>query len=322
MLEVQRALRTYFDDLTIDNYATPQSLFSFSLRSVQDDALTKNLGFIIFDSVNYTLSSYASKIAGSYTLTFSAASGYAFSHWVAKGSVAISNVYSQSTTLTVYGSGSLQAFYSLATTHNQIFSDSFESGSFSRWTGTTITTGNSAYVTSTLPRSGVYGRQFNVLTGAGTRRAYSYVTIGSLTQLTASAYVYFNTTSLANGQSVWLIQFIDPSGNALASFGMRADASGTRWAVQHGNLAYVLAAPDLPAPSAGQWYLLQANYVHTSIGPSILLSVDGVTVVSLNTDTSGDNNVATIRLGIGYYDASSAVQAYIDDVTIERQATF
>lgn len=74
----------------------------------------------------------------------------------------------------------------------------------------------------------------------------------------------------------------------------------------------------LQAPSAGQWYLLQAYYVHASSGPSIVLSVNGAVVASLNQDTSGANNVASIRFGIGYYDAGSATVAYIDDVTVER----
>jgi hypothetical protein len=169
-----------------------------------------------------------------------------------------------------------------------------------------------------MPHSGVYSGQFDVISGAGTRRAYSYAIIGSLTQLTASAYVYLNNTSFTSEQSMWLIQFIDSSGNVIASFGLRADASGTRWAVQYANLAYGLAAPDLPAPSAGQWYLVQAYYVHASAGLPIVLSINGLPVAFLSQDMSAANNITTIRFGIGYYDASSAATAYIDDVTIER----
>jgi hypothetical protein len=310
--------RICFDDLLVDDHATPQSQFSISLRSVQDDAITKNLGSIILDGANYTLSGYSSKIAGSYALGFSAASSYMFNHWVATGSAVIANVYSQWTTITVYGSCSVQAFYLLASAHDQLFGDGFESGSFNRWTGITVTTGNSASVSPTLPHSEVYSGQFNIISGAGTRRAYCYTNIGSLTQLTASAYVYLDSTSLVNGQSMWLIQFIDSGGNPLSSFGMRADASGTKWAVQYASLAYVLAAPSVPAPSIGQWYLLRAYYVHTATGASIVLSVDGAIVASLSQDTSGANNVATIRFGICYYDASSAIAAYIDDVVVKR----
>lgn len=251
-------------------------------------------------------------------MIFTAISGYVFSHWVATGSVSVSNMYGQSTTITVYGYGSVQAFYSVTATQNRLFSDGFESGSFNRWTSTTTTTGNSANVVSTLSHSGAYSAQFNVISGVGTKRSYCYVNIGAQTQLTANAHVYFDAMSLVNGQSMWLIQFTDSGGSALASFGMRADASGTRWAVQYASLAYGLAEASIQAPSAGQWYLLQAYYVHASSGPSIVLSVNGAVVASLNQDSSGANNVASIRFGIGYYDAGSAAVAYIDDVTVER----
>jgi len=135
--------------------------------------------------------------------------------------------------------------------------------------------------------------------------------------LYARAYVYIaDGLPLANGQSMWLIQLEGPVGTVLASFGVRADSSGTKWAVQNGNSPFAVAASSVPAPVEGQWYLLQAYYTHASTGKTIVLTVNGAEVASLTRSTSSANNVANVRFGVDYYVNTSAAQVYLDDVTI------
>ncbi|MDQ1281313.1 MAG: Flg new 2 protein [Thermoproteota archaeon] len=198
-----------------------------------------------------------------------------------------------------------------------IFTNGFESGNFNAWTGTTTTTGGSATVVTSPHYSGTYSGQFSVNTGSGTRRAYCYENLGGLTQLTASAYVYLASGLPSSGQSTWLIQFVDSSGNALASYGIRADALGSHWAVQNGNTPFAMAASSVSAPVTGQWYLLQAYYTHSATGKTIVLTVNSQEVASLTQNTVNANNVANARFGIGYYIGSPAARVNIDDVTID-----
>jgi hypothetical protein len=172
-----------------------------------------------------------------------------------------------------------------------------------------------------MPHSGTYSGQFLANAGPSSpaRRAYAYENVGGLAELVANAYVYIaDGLSLANGQSMWLIQFVDSGGNALASFGVRADSSGLHWAVQYSSYPYAVAASSVAAPLEGQWYLLQAYYTHASTGKTIVLTVDGAEVASLTRNTYSSNNVANVRFGVDYYVNTSAAQVYIDDVTIDN----
>ncbi|MCJ7769958.1 polysaccharide lyase, partial [Candidatus Bathyarchaeota archaeon] len=307
------------DNVTIDSDVAPPMLYNVNMLS--SGASTNNLGSITFDGTNYTLPNSISKATGSYSISFTPSLGYVFDHWATTGSVSVAYPNAQSTTITVGGIGSLETVYSLAPIPVHLFADGFESGGFIAWSGTSITTGSSATVGSAKPHNGMYSAQFNVTSGSGTsaRRAYSSVSGLSLAEVNASAYVYIAYgLPLTSGQNMWLIQFVDPSGNALASFGMRADASGTHWAVQSGNYPYAMAASAVPTPSNGQWYLLEAYYTHSATGKTLILSVNGVEVVSLAQNTSAANNVATVRVGIDYYVTSTSAMIYVDDVTIDN----
>jgi hypothetical protein len=309
----------YLDDATIDSEVTPPTLYSVSLQSRQIDSSTTNLGTITCDGTKYALPNSASEATGTYTVSFSASLGYVFDHWVTGGSVSVANSNAQSTTLTISGIGSLAAIYSPTAPPTHLFADDFESGLFNAWTGTTTTTGATANVVLTMPHSGTYSGQFLVNAGPSSpaRRAYAYENVDGLAELTASAYVYIaDGLPLANGQSMWLIQFVDSGGNALASFGVRADSSGLHWAVQYSSYPYAVAASSVAAPLEGQWYLLQAYYTHASTGKTIVLTVNGAEVASLTRSTSSANNVANVRFGVDYYVNTSAAQVYLDDVTI------
>ena len=204
-----------------------------------------------------------------------------------------------------------------------LFVDGFESGSFSQWTGTTTTTSSFASVDSDVFSSGSFSGRFTVNAGSSIRRAYSYVDLGGLTELHAYAYVYIaDGLPLSNGQNIWLIQFADFSGSAIASFGISNDGSGTKLAVQYyRGAAYAFAASSIPLPSEGQWYLLGAHYIQSSTGKTIILTVNGVEAASLSQDTSSNNMVAFVRYGLAYYTGSSASTVYVDDVTINSDAT-
>jgi hypothetical protein len=287
------------------------------MQSQQDDTATTNLGTITLDNTDYTLPDSAQKEASSYTVTFRVAPNYVFHHWVATGSVSIANSVSQSTTLTVVGAGSIEAIYSLAPIQPHLFTDGFESGLFDVWAGTTATTGATTSVTSAMPHSGTYSGRFSVPSGSSSsaRRAYAYENVGGLAELTASAYVYIEDgLPLSSGQNMWLIQFIDSGGSALASFGLRADSSGAHWAVQVGNYPYAIGSSG---PSEGQWYLLEAYYTHAASGKTLILTVNGVEVASLIQNTSSANNVATARFGIDYYVTATSATVYMDDITID-----
>ncbi len=203
-----------------------------------------------------------------------------------------------------------------------VFADGFESGDFQAWTGNTTTTGGSVGVSSSPVYSGSYSGQFNITSGAGTRRAYCYVNLENQSTMHSSSEVYIGEgLSLSSGQTLWLVQFADSGGNALGSYGIRADATGTHWALQYAGWPYALAAADVPAPTDGTWYAVDTFFTHSSTGKTLTLQINGVEVASLNQNTSAANAITDARFGEVYWSGASAVSVCIDDVSIYTEST-
>ncbi|MDQ1280369.1 MAG: trimeric autotransporter adhesin, partial [Thermoproteota archaeon] len=123
---------------------------------------------------------------------------------------------------------------------------------------------------------------------------------------------------LANGQNMWLVQFLDSDDLVIASFGTRADSFGTRWAIQYGSGETIsIASYSIPTPAVNTWYLLGAHYIVASTGKTIVLTVNGAEVASLSLNTTGNNNIASVRFGLDYYVGSSTATVYLDNVIID-----
>ncbi|NLF89069.1 hypothetical protein GX563_09635 [Candidatus Bathyarchaeota archaeon] len=241
-----------------------------------------------------------------------AASGWAFSHWLIDGTnIGSTNPYS----ITMNANYMLTAVFTEDAPIPPDFSDGFETGSFSAWTGTSTTTGGAASVTSATPHSGSYSAQFTAAPSTGVRRAYCYQNIPSSTTVHASAYVYIDSgLALSNGQAMWLIQLEGIGSVPSTSFGVRASASGIYWTVQDGNYPYTMGTTG---PTANTWYQIDAYYTQAVTGETISLYVDGVKVASMNANTSGEEAVERVRFGLGYYAGTSTANIYIDDAAID-----
>jgi hypothetical protein len=200
-----------------------------------------------------------------------------------------------------------------------IFSSDFETGSFSEWTGTSVTSGESATVVQTLPHSGSYSALCTTDGASAIARAYCYTNLQtSASQLYALAYVYFNrSVSLNNGNSLWLIQFRDSGGSAIASYGIIGTSqSSAAWACMYGgsNPAF-----STSGPVAGVWYCIEAYFNKTASGNSLILYINGIQVASLSSNTSGANNVAQVRIGVAYNDPGYTLSLYVDTVIIDNK---
>jgi hypothetical protein len=246
-------------------------------------------------------------------LTANAADGWVFKEW----SDDVSGTTNHQT-IVLNGNKTVTATFTLPPSA-VLFSDGYESGDFSKWTGTTVTTGGTATVTANNVHSGLYSGQFSITAGTAntTRRAYSYINLDSLAEVYASAYVYIpSDLTLSNTQKLFAIQFNDAAGTALASYGVIADNTGMHWGVQYTTASSAVATTG---PSGGGWYLLEAHFTHAASGPTLALSVNGVQVASLVYDTSSANPVASARFGSVFYNGSPAVTINTDDVAIKAR---
>jgi len=86
------------------NYNPPQYTITFYTDPT-------NGGTITFDGTTYSNGQSTQKQAGSYSIHANPATNYVFDHWSTTGGVSVSDPYSQSTTATVSGDGTLKAWF-------------------------------------------------------------------------------------------------------------------------------------------------------------------------------------------------------------------
>jgi hypothetical protein len=88
-------------------YKTSSTItYSIHLESRQNTSATSNKGTIVFDGVSYSsLPTDISKEAKSYSISYTAASGYDFDHWETSGGISVASSNSRETTATVSSTG-------------------------------------------------------------------------------------------------------------------------------------------------------------------------------------------------------------------------
>ncbi|MDG6223231.1 MAG: DUF2341 domain-containing protein [Candidatus Bathyarchaeota archaeon] len=100
---------------TFTTEAEPVVTYGVDLGSIQDPDTTSNLGTITFDGTPYALPDTVNVEASTYTITYTPAEGYQFSHWTQTGSITVNEVNAATTTTTITGTGTITAVYTETT---------------------------------------------------------------------------------------------------------------------------------------------------------------------------------------------------------------
>ena len=71
-------------------------------------------------------------------------------------------------------------------------------------------------------------------------------------------------------------------------------------------------------PQQDTWYTIQAMFTKSSYGDTLAIYINGAEATSLTINTSGENSVAGIRIGIPYNDAGYTSAVFADSVIIHN----
>lgn len=177
----------------------------------------------------------------------------------------------------------------LAQFFTTLFSDGFESGDFSAWTGTNVGSGQLLEVQSSVVHHGSYAMHAKVTTDS--RNAYCYKSFtSSANPIFARAYVRFPVFPSkffrflvfknASGSTVWALA-INPSGG---SYYVN---------IERYFPGYYTASLTSFTPSVDTWYCFEVEFYKAASGGYYKVYVDGVDRTpsgfsSLDTSGSGD----------------------------------
>jgi len=125
----------YWDDVVVDQVGVRWNGYIRTIYFYTDPIDTN--AKVKFDGTSYTNNQYTTKEDGTYAIYGQPPPGYLFHHWSSTGSVTIANTQLQSTTATVFGSGSIKAWFEIPVRRIDFYTDPVSGGSI-RFDGTTF----------------------------------------------------------------------------------------------------------------------------------------------------------------------------------------
>jgi hypothetical protein len=186
------------------------------------------------------------------------------------------------------------------------FTNGYESGSFSSWTGVTTTPGEAATVTNARPHHGSYSAVFASDGGGGYESAYAHKAVSS-SELYARGYFYVSESGLAaDGDRTYFIVFKAGSSN-IAYAGWRRDAGTVKWwlTLRQGT-DYIDVPATATSPSSGRWYCVELHWVEDASNGLAEMWVDGVLVCSsTGKDTGFFGSMSSVAIGLAEAKAGS-----------------
>ena len=198
-----------------------------------------------------------------------------------------------------------------------LFSDGFESGGFSAWTGTIVTSGNTLEVSSTQSHHGTYS--CHVSSAAGGTSAYAYKTLSSTHDtLYVRIYVRF-TVDLVNGASgVIIMKMASSSGYGILN--MRVRKTGDNYVLEVGNYAegqYYSSLPFAIAQFTNNWYCVELQgHIDGSTGWLKALW-DGSTKVDQSNMNTGTTQIQRVSVGTDWvFGGSVPIDFFVDCVIV------
>jgi hypothetical protein len=197
-----------------------------------------------------------------------------------------------------------------------IFSDGFESGSLpGNWTSTSVSSGNSLSLDSTLVHSGTASLKAVVAKGSA-GNAYVSKTISGQSSLDVRGYYYLSNP--VNWGAVQLMSLY-AQGNFIGWVTYNVDPSTPTLTVYNGanNHFYTCSVPSLNA-----WHSLELQYVlSTTTTGSFTLWLDGTKAcgaTAIKTSSTSSLTVNQVVVGSDTSDNSVGLTVHVDDVVISK----
>lgn len=193
-----------------------------------------------------------------------------------------------------------------------LFSDGFESGSFTSWSGRSLSTGETATATNTFSHHGLYSAKYTSNGSGGIEYAYCYKNISS-SELYGRGYFYVSQSGIVDESDRFFFLVFKAGTSNVAYAGWRKIGGVVKWVltIRHGT-GYV-DVYSAASPSTNRWYCVELHWKQNTVNGMGELYVNGVRVCSItgrNTAAYGDVN--QVRFGLPEIYRCAATTAYSD----------
>jgi hypothetical protein len=210
-------------------------------------------------------------------------------------------------------SGAVHVFLSgYAPPSPTVFEDGFESGSFSAWTGTGVSAGETATVVTAMAHHGTYSAKFASNGGGSSGIAYCYKTVPSATELYARGYFRVTASGIADESDRFFFLVFKAGTEKVAFAGWRRIGGVVKWCliIRHGSgWVYTVSTAS---PALNQWYCVELHWrkdAATGLGELYVNGVLACIITGKNTAYYGDVNRVDFGLAEVMYCGATTVYA-------------
>jgi uncharacterized repeat protein (TIGR02543 family) len=244
------------------------------------------------------------------TLTANPAAGWTFIGW--SGDLTGST---NPTTITMDEDKEVNATF---TESAILFEDGFESGTFSAWTSTVRSPGETTGISNTSSHSGKYSGSFGSDGSGGYERAYAMKGGLSATELFAHGHFNVDQSGIdVNGDRFYFMTFVAGS-STVAYAGWVRDTSGhLHWQLIIRSGTSYVGFNSAATPALNTWYSVELHWKSDSVSGLGELYVNGALVCSrTNTNTSNYGPATYLRVGLPEIVNCATTMMYADDIAL------
>jgi hypothetical protein len=197
------------------------------------------------------------------------------------------------------------------------FADGFESGNFNAWTGTSVTSGETATVVNTVKHSGTYSAEFTSNGGSSYENAYCYENVASAQELYASSYVYVAASGITVSNDRFYFTILQANGNPVAYVGWRMVGSVVEWDLLIRDGTGWVDAYNSSSVSLNQWISVELHWKSDSSAGLGQLFVNNILVCSISSrNTAYYGAVTSASFGLPELCNCASTQVYCDDCAL------
>jgi hypothetical protein len=185
-------------------------------------------------------------------------------------------------------------------TSSTAFEDGFESRSFSSWSGTRLSSGETMTITNYAPYRGTYDARFTT-DGDGYRNEYSYASKNiDMQEVYARGYVSISSLRGLedNGDALYLMRLSNAT-LSLAEIGITRKSGVLQWVLdaRSGSSWTIQAYSTAKVISTSRWYCIELHWSATK--RLVEMFVDGAKILQITTlNTVSCGNAKTVDFGI------------------------
>ena len=201
-----------------------------------------------------------------------------------------------------------------------LFEDDFESGSFSAWTTTYSSSGQSTQITTDKKYSGTYGAEFLVTNENGYHYAQTTKNVNSMSELYARAYINVDVNGLDDSEDkLYFIRFTAGNDNVLWA-GWRRSGSNIRWQLLIRDGSGYVSEYTETIPNTNQWYNIETYWKNDGRDGEASLWVNGNQMIHIdNQDTNNYGDVTEVQFGVAEAYRLDYTRVYGDNFAISQE---